>query len=747
MLSIHCPHCANQHVVPEGSLGARTICQACGEPFTLSLAADETQNRRAAGVQRGPPDFEPSSQEQPSQARFANERPSRGDKPSSSPTGPVASNERIGRFIIRERLGAGAFGVVYRAHDPVLNRDVAIKLPAAGALATDEARARFLREPQAAARLRHPHIVPVYEAGFDGPRFFVASAFIAGKNLRAAIAAGEIDVRRAAEIACKLASALQSAHDQGIVHRDVKPANVMLDEQGEPQLMDFGLAQLADASAQLTTDGAVLGTPAYMAPEQAGAPVGPVGPASDQYSLGASLYEMLTGRLPFEGQPLIVLYQVRTATLQSPRSLRTEIPAELEAICMKAMAKRPEERFASCGELAQTLGRWLGGGDTRTASITGETARSDGTRRTVATQAAAAPFPPPPPLPLPPPAPFPSASISAAPPHPARQRSFLKWLGGVALIGVLLFFCAGIGQMALVSWIGERDKGGKNSGLAHRRPGEVIENSVGMKLVLIPPGDFVMGSPREEVGHQPDELQHPVRISQPFYLGVCEVTQEEFIKVTGQNISYFSPDGDGHDKVGNDTRRYPVERVSYEVAKQFCQMLSDLPAERAARRVYFLPTEAQWEYACRAGTTTAFHFGKATNGQEANLNGHAGYGELTPGPFWDRTKAVGSYEPNAFGLYDMHGNVWEWCQDWYGPYSRKAVIDPSGPAEDSAHDGSRVARGGSWYHSPARARSAFRIKGNEMLGNTLGVRVAATIEPESQGEGMSNDTDEPKRSE
>lgn len=225
-----------------------------------------------------------------------------------------------------------------------------------------------------------------------------------------------------------------------------------------------------------------------------------------------------------------------------------------------------------------------------------------------------------------------------------------------------------------------------------------ITNSIGMKLVLIPAGKFKMGSPESEMYHAPNEHQHEVTISKPFYMGVYEVTQKQWEAIMDENKSAFRGEKGGPE--------HPVEQVSWHKAVEFCQKLSEKEEEKKAGRIYRLPTEAEWEYACRAGTTTATHYGNSLSSKDANFNGKKPLGNAPVGPYIDKTTKVGSYKPNKFGLYDMHGNVWEWCSDWYDEkyYKNSPKVDPRGPATGDE----RVLRGGSWYNQGGVARSAYR---------------------------------------
>ena len=266
---------------------------------------------------------------------------------------------QLARFQIQERLGVGASGTVYRAYDPVLRREVALKVLSPAALENPETRRRFLREPKAAARLQHPHLVPVYDAGNEGAYCYVASALIEGRTLAACLAEKRLTPREAARMVRDLADALAHAHELGVIHRDVKPANIMLDAREQPLLMDFGLAQLGESEEKLTQDGTLIGTPAYMAPERVDRSLGEAGPAGDQYSLGVVLYEMLCGEPPFSGPPAVVLHDLVRRAPCALRDVCPTIPRDLESICLKAMAKRPRERYEDCGKLAEDLRRWL----------------------------------------------------------------------------------------------------------------------------------------------------------------------------------------------------------------------------------------------------------------------------------------------------------------------------------------------------------------------------------------------------
>lgn len=238
---------------------------------------------------------------------------------------------------------------------------------------------------------------------------------------------------------------------------------------------------------------------------------------------------------------------------------------------------------------------------------------------------------------------------------------------------------------------------------------KTITNSIGMKLVLIPAGSFVMGSPRGEAERDDKEERHEVSISKPFYMGAFEVTKAQYNAVTNANTPPQKDEGD------------PVENLEWVRAKSFCEQLSARREEKDAGRSYRLPTEAEWEYACRAGTTTAFHLGDSLSSAQANFNGNYPAGGASKGAYLRKTAKVGSYKPNAFGLFDMHGNVAEWCADWYAPdyYADSPDEDPLGPPlgvvpTNFTNNGKEnffvVVRGGSWLDDGRACRSAYRFR-------------------------------------
>lgn len=299
------------------------------------------------------------------------------------PRGWELPSQRLGRFEIKSLLGQGGFGIVYEAVDTELGRSVALKVPRMESLLRESDRNRFLREAQAMCRVNHPNLVTILEAGNEGPIYYIASQFCGGGTLADYFAQHvRCSQTRAAELLRALAGAVQHAHSRGILHRDIKPTNVLFDraepqagsslesdvtsaefpEASQARLADFGLAKILDADPRQTQTGALLGTPSYMSPEQAESRTDEIGAAADVYALGAILYELLSGRPPFQRDTLVAtLDAVRDEEPIAPTKLDPTIAPDLEAVCLKCLQKKPADRYPTAQALAEDLERWLSG--------------------------------------------------------------------------------------------------------------------------------------------------------------------------------------------------------------------------------------------------------------------------------------------------------------------------------------------------------------------------------------------------
>ncbi|HEV3257437.1 MAG TPA: serine/threonine-protein kinase [Gemmataceae bacterium] len=335
-----------------GSQDAAVCCPVCGAGSLSPLAL--TEPVVADTVDELPPAPESTLQNPPGGQTAL--------RSSAVVSGFSEPYPQIAGYPILGELGRGGMAVVYKAEQAKLNRLVALKLLAADRAIGAEERARFRVEAEAVARLQHPNIVQIHTIGRKGGRTYLVLELVGGGSLAHKLKATPHPAREAAELVETLARAVHYAHKRGIVHRDLKPANVLLTEEGLPKITDFGLAKRLDVEMGQTQSGVIMGTPSYMAPEQAGGKTKAVGPATDVWALGAILYELLTGRPPFRGAtPLETLQQVVTQEPQPPTVLRSGVPRDLEAICLRCLHKEQTARYGSAGALADDLRRFLSG--------------------------------------------------------------------------------------------------------------------------------------------------------------------------------------------------------------------------------------------------------------------------------------------------------------------------------------------------------------------------------------------------
>jgi formylglycine-generating enzyme required for sulfatase activity/tRNA A-37 threonylcarbamoyl transferase component Bud32 len=647
---------------------------------------------------------------------------------------------RLGPYQILEQLGRGGMGEVFKARHRNLHRLAAVKVIRKEHLSHPDAVLRFRREARAAARLEHPNIVTIYDADESGGVHFLAMEYVAGTDLaRLVKERGPLPVPAACEYVRQAALGLQHAHEQGLVHRDIKPQNLMAARKGPGgqavvKIADFGLARFASERAEdegLTPTGQWMGTPEFIAPEQArDSKTADI--RADIFSLGCTLFRLVTGEQAFPGQTSAEKISARLVGDALPlRGLRPEAPPELEAVLGRMMAREPAARYQTPAEVADALGPFCRGADAHElppdpdGSAPTEAEQTHTGAAATGTETAAHTTP------RPPAASTHQPSDTTAPggpsTRPAPRRPARPWL--VAGAAVLL-----VPAVVLAAWLlsrGEPADDTPPAGGPPPRPREadkVFTNSIGMKLVQVPAGSFLMGSPPGEEGRAADEgPQHRVTFDRPFYLGAFEVTQGEYEKVSGVNPSHFATTGEGRKQVeGRDTSRYPVETVSWEDARAFCRALSARPGEKVAGRTYRLPREAEWEYACRAGTEGPFHYGGVLSCVLANFDGNRPYGGAPKGVSRQNTVPVGMFPPNGFGLFDMHGNVWEWCEDWYERYADKL----SHNLKEHRRDDDRVLRGGAWNFAAAECRSARRsARAPTLRGPYYGFRVLCETGP------------------
>lgn len=697
--------------------------------------------------------------------------------------------------LVRE-LGGGGFGCVYLARDTVAGIDVAVKgLPPE--VRHNKEELENIRENFAlVSRLHHPNIAAalvlhpakdvVYSSRdvmeklrvFEGDTLMVME-YAPGTTLsvwRKQFPGKRVPPEIALAIVRQIASALDYAHERKIVHRDIKPANVMIEQEADGvysvKVLDFGLAaEIRSSMGRVSREiHDTSGTRPYMAPEQWSGDK--QGPATDQYALAVLYHELVTGSVPHQsafesGDPVLMMANV----IHQPLRLSEDVPVDMRKALMKALSKKPVDRFEHCSDFMSAIGHrpfpWhfvlfglLGvslcaagwwrfahvlaerkacaiaekqAAEKRVAEerqaraeanreVREEAARKEAARiaaeekavreaaeRSVAEQKVAE-----------------EKQARAETERKAREVAAQK----AARIAAEQKAAeqkakaeterkaheeserAAAAQKAaeaekLANVEAERKairqellkRLGRGSEFVPAPPGRSpgtkrrvsLPNGAHMDFVWCPPGRFLMGSPESEDGRNPDETQHLVTLTKGFWIGKTEVTRTQWKAIMGDAgfawTSLWGGDGD-----------FPIDTVSWHQCREFCAK-----AGRGLR----LPTEAEWEYACRAGTATPFDFGSSLNGRKANCSGGAEpYGTHVSGPNSFGSKRVASYAQNPWGLHDMHGNLFEWCEDGYADYSDGDAEDPKGDSSGAT----RVIRGGCWNFKPKMCRSAFRSR-------------------------------------
>jgi len=680
----------------------------------------------------------------------------------------------LGGIALYERLGNGRMGVVYRGRHVRLGVDHAVKVMTPPSWLPPQLRgmyvSRLQREARIAAAINHPNLVRVVDVNSEGDAYFLVMEFVDGETaLERVRRKGPLDAVESARICLAAAEGLAAAHHKRIVHRDVKPDNIMIAKSGHVFVADLGLAKACLAGSEavpqesLTGTQDLLGTPQYMPLEQFTSAKS-VGPQADVYSLGVTLYKLLTGEVPWESDNVYgLIAEMQKRSPRQVRDLRPDVPGVLVSVIDLCLRKKADERYPDCSEMAKAVrAALIDLGDTTFKVVADPEA---GSSRPVTET-------------MPPPATSVLDAIASG-----RVESPADPMGVTAVmapsISVEYHKCPLCGKRNKIEDTFEcrsclrdhlcvrhldesanecsecaeassrrqaekerraretqerkrQEKAAVRAAAAHGRlRGIIYEDwpfnadeaarrrvntaellgiprmcavAVGEGLMLdaalVPAGVFVMGGSDDDRDRNRNEApRHEVEITRPFYLGVYPVTQAQYHAVTGENPSR---------DVGHDV---PVNMVSWLEAEDYCAVLS-----RRCGLAVRLPTEAGWEYACRAGCAARFSFGQLSMLQYMWYSGNAE----------GRAHSVGTKRPNAWGLYDMHGNVWEWCADWYSSdyYGLSDRSDPGGPEIGD----SRVMRGGGYRHSARRCRSSNRDGDKpDARHPTLGFRVAIDI--------------------
>jgi formylglycine-generating enzyme required for sulfatase activity/serine/threonine protein kinase len=670
---------------------------------------------------------------------------------------PLTAGAHFGPYRVIGQLGKGGMASVFKVYEAGLDRYVALKVLPAEFLHDEKFAARFTREAKVIARLEHPGIVPIYASGIEDGVPWMAMRLIPGGTLSSLLAKQRLPIARSVAILRGVANGLEYAHEQGVIHRDLKPQNILLDQAGQVYLADFGIARIVEGATVLTRAGTVPGTPQYMAPEQA---LGQrVDHRADVYALGVVAYEMLTGHVPFDADtPMAVMMKHLRETI--PFEPLQELPGGLGQAVLKALAKEPADRWSSATAFAAAC----------ELELAGSTERATASPRTPPTELIAAPaaktpetsgeaekktviLRPRPSLPGASPHP-PAKPVEPEEPQTTRHGPPLavSALGLILVVGVAFAILMRAGAahapkpVALTPTTtlmpidpadaerqrhfkeleqklgkiqadqtaapkkaaeaaaqkprqdkevpaqqGSRQNAQAPSNAAEPTVGDVRANGKdGLKYVPIPAGTFEMGCvPGDSECSADESPRHSVTLSRSFWLGQTLVTVAAYARFASA-AARTMPEAPPFN-VNWSLEDHPIVNVNWHDAAAFCEWSGGR-----------LPTEAEWEYAARGGKEgRRYPWGDSLRHDDANYSGTGGRDQ------WANTSPVGSFAANGYGLYDMAGNTWEWCSDWYGSYSSDPMRDPHGPPTGSL----RVLRGGSWHFNPRSLRISFRDTG------------------------------------
>ncbi|MCK6576781.1 MAG: bifunctional serine/threonine-protein kinase/formylglycine-generating enzyme family protein [Anaerolineae bacterium] len=628
------------------------------------------------------------------------------------------TGQQIGQYRVVSLLGDGTSATVYRAQQiTAFDRDVAIKVMRPELMGEPTFAERLETEARTIAALHHPNILRLIEYLSDDRLLCLVMDYAPGGNLADLMKRGLMPVADVERLIAQIAAALDYAHSQGVIHRDLKPQNVLLDTTGNALLGDFGIAKLISENTRMTRTGAIVGTPAYMSPEQWEGQ--PVDGRADLYAFGILVYEMLTGGLPFKADTTTSMMFQHLHTYPPPmESVRDGLPLAVDEVVKRAIAKHPQERFATTAEFATLLRRALHGRAVDLSPLSplpmqdylspGRDPESSTLELPVVRQSQS----------------LPAASLPAVSAHtpPRERRAGLSALP-LAVFALLIIF--GIGIFLIVS--SQTSPATPTPTLLPATTGASLadDERLDARLVaqaLVPAGCFVMGS---DPARDPDAVEeempaHRVCVS-AFWMDIYEVTHEAyaaFVDAGGYADAQWWSD-EGWAWLQTNGFEGPEDRGGTADPRQPRLNLSWYEADAYARwRGGRLPTEAEWEYAARGEVGRLFAWGDGYQLGYSIINeiSRGGTAPTAPNPVGSRPA-----DHAWSGVYDMVGNACEWVGDWYALYTTNEQADPTGADEGTE----RVMRGGSFLSSPTTARLAVRTsRAPGMRARSCGLRVA-----------------------